>query len=243
MPRRLLVPLIAVAVLAVLGGAGAYAYFFSGLRTSPASLALASPTPTASPSASSSASSIAGAGIWQITSGSLAGYRVSEQFVGQSSTHQAVARTSDVTGQATITQTGATYQLAAATITVQLGSLGSVDQVAGYNVTNRDRFVTQSLQVSRYPTAVFQADPVTLPSGAESGQALTLSLPGKLTVHGVTKAVTASVQLRVTGTTAQVAGSIATSMTDFGVSPPSVPFTTVQPAVTIEFQVNLTKAS
>jgi hypothetical protein len=30
-------------------------------------------------------------------------------------------------------------------------------------------------------------------------------------------------------------------MTDYGVSPPSVPFTTVDPQVTIEFQIFLTK--
>jgi hypothetical protein len=30
-------------------------------------------------------------------------------------------------------------------------------------------------------------------------------------------------------------------MTDFGVSPPTIGFTTVQPAVTIEFSLNLTQ--
>ena len=38
---------------------------------------------------------------------------------------------------------------------------------------------------------------------------------------------------------AQIAGSIPTNMTDYGISPPSVGFTTVQPEVTIEFQLNL----
>jgi polyisoprenoid-binding protein YceI len=84
---------------------------------------------------------------------------------------------------------------------------------------------------------------VTLPAGAESGQTVTVSVPGELTIHGVTKNVTATVQLRVTGGTAQIAGSFATNMTDFGISPPSVGFTTVQSAVTIEFQVNLTQGA
>jgi len=48
-------------------------------------------------------------------------------------------------------------------------------------------------------------------------------------------------QLRVSGSTAQIAGSIATNMTDYGISPPSVGFTTVQPAVTVEFQLDLSK--
>jgi polyisoprenoid-binding protein YceI len=62
-----------------------------------------------------------------------------------------------------------------------------------------------------------------------------------LTIRGVTKSVTASIQLRVTGNTAQIVGTVATNMTDFGVSPPALGFTTVQPAVTIEFSLNLTR--
>ena len=238
--RRFLIPLVGVVVVLVLGGAGAYAYFFSGLRTSPPSLALS--TPTASPSASRTATA-AGVGTWQVTSGSLVGYRVKEQFAGQTSTHDAVARTSQVTGKVTITPSGTTYQMSAGQISVQLAGLASVDQVAGYNVTNRDRIVMQSLNVSSYPTAVFVAQPVTLPSGVENGQTVTVSVPGQLTVRGVAKAVTATVQLRVSGNTAQIAGTIVTNMTDFGVSPPQVGFTTVQPAVTIEFQLNLSQSA
>ena len=234
MSRKLWIPIGAVAVLALIGAGGAYAYFFSGLRTSPSSLALSSPS--ASPSAASNAG---GAGTWQITTGSLVGYRVTEQFVGQSSTHEAVARTSDVSGQVTITKTGTTYVMTSAKVTAQLASLASVDQVAGYNVTNRDRIVSQSLGVGTYPTAVFQAQSVTLPAGVETGQTVTVSVPGQLTIRGVTKDVTATVQLRVSGTTAQIAGSISTNMTDFGISPPSIGFTTVQAATTIEFSLNL----
>jgi polyisoprenoid-binding protein YceI len=236
MPRKLWIPIVAVAALALFGAGGAYAYFFSGLRTSPSSLALSSPS--ASPAGTASA----GAGTWTISSGSLVGYRVKEQFVGQSSSHDAVARTRDVSGQVTITQSGTTYMMTSAKVTAQLSSLASVDQVAGYNVTNRDRIVSQSLSVSAYPTAIFQAPSVTLPAGAETGQTVTLSVPGQLTIRGVTKDVTATVQLRVSGATAQVAGSISTNMTDFGISPPSIGFTTVQPAVTIEFSLNMASA-
>jgi len=243
MSRRLWIPLIAVAALVVLGGAGAYAYFFSGLRTSPSALSLSTPPATTSATTSTSATATTGAGTWQVTSGSQVGYRVTEQFVGQSSSHEAVARTSEVSGQVTIAQSGSTYQMTAAKITVQLANLASVDQVAGYNVTNRDRIVSRSLDVSTYPAAVFEAQPVTLPAGVESGQTVTVSVPGKLTIHGVTKDVTATVQLRVSGSTAQIAGSISTNMTDFGVSPPSIGFTTVQPAVKVEFQLNLAPAT
>jgi len=240
MPRKFWIPIVAVAALAVLGGGGAYLYYFSGLRTAPPTLALASPSASA---AATSTPSTAGTGAWTITTGSLAGYRVKEQFVGQSSTHEAVARTSGVTGQVSITKSGTTYQLTSATVTVQLGNLASVDQVAGYNVTNRDRIVQGSLGVNSFPTAVFVAQPVALPAGVETGQAVNVTVPGQLTIHGVTKDVTASLQLRVTGATAQIAGTIATNMTDFGISPTSIGFTNVQPAVTIEVSLNLAQGA
>jgi len=226
----------------LLGGGGVYAYFFSGLRSTPAPLSLATPSASAVASASASASATAGKGTWSIASGSLVGYRVNEQFVGQSSSHQAVARTSDVTGNVVITQSGTTYEMTSTTITVQLANLASVDSVAGYNVTNRDRIVQQSLDVRSFPTATFASQSVALPAGADSGQAVTVSVPGQLTVRGVTKTVTATIQLRATGNTAQIAGTIATNMTDFGVSPPTIGFTTVQSAVTIEFSLNLAQA-
>jgi polyisoprenoid-binding protein YceI len=241
-PRRIWVPAAAVAALILLGGVGTYAYFFSGLRSTPPPLSLATPSASASATASASSSAIAGTATWSIASGSLIGYRVNEQFVGQSSSHQAVARTSDVTGKVGIAQSGTTYEMTSATITVQLANLASVDSVAGYNVTNRDRIVQQSLDVRSFSTATFTAQSVALPAGADSGQAVTVSVPGQLTVHGVTKTVTATIQLRVTGNTAQIAGTIATNMTDFGVSPPTIGFTTVQSAVTIEFSLNLTQA-
>ena len=162
--------------------------------------------------------------------------------MGQSSSHEAVARTSAVSGDVTITQSGTTYQLTAATITVQLSSLASVDSVAGYNVTNRDRIVQQSLNTSSFATAVFVVNSVVVPAGAAAGQTVTVSVPGTLTIHGVTKEVTSNLQLRVSGSSAQIAGTIVTKMTDFGVNPPSIGFTTVQPAVTIEVSLNLTQS-
>jgi polyisoprenoid-binding protein YceI len=239
MSKKLWIPVGAAALLVLLAAGGAYAYFFSGLRSSPPALALASPSASAAITSPTAASG----GTWQITSGSLVGYRVKEQFVGQSSTHDAVARTGDVTGTVSIAQNGSTYEMTAATVTVQLANLASVDSVAGYNVTNRDRIVQGSLDVRDFPTAVFKAQNVTLPAGAETGQTVTVSVPGQLTVHGVTKDVTASLQLSVSGTTAQIAGSIATNMTDFGVSPPTMGFTTVQPAVTLEFKLNLAQSA
>ena len=245
MPRRLLVPILALIGLFVLGGGAAgYVYFFSGLRSSPPALGFASPSASASAavSPSSAATATSGfAGAWQVASGSVAGYRVKELFVGQTSTHEAVARTGDVSGQLTITQAGSSYALSSGTVTVRLSGLASIDSVAGYNVTNRDRIVQQSLDVGDFPSAVLKLNAVTIPAGAESGQTVTFQVGGDLTIHGVTRTVTAAVQLRVVDGTPQVVASIQTDMTDFGVRPPTIGFTTVQSAVTIEAQLGFSR--
>lgn len=245
MTRRLLIPIVAVVALLVLGGgAVSYVYFFSGLRTTPPALAFASPSPSpsaASPAATPSTSSTGFAGVWQVASGSLAGYRVKEQFVGQASTHEAVARTTAVSGQLTIAQSGTSYQLVNGAIKVELSSLASIDSVAGYNVTNRDRIVQRSLQVSQFPNATLQLQSVSIPQDAAGGQTVSFQVPGSLTIHGLTRAVTVNVQLRVSGGVPQVVASIQTDMTDFGVNPPSIGFTTVQSAVTIEAQLSFAR--
>ena len=88
-----------------------------------------------------------------------------------------------------------------------------------------------------------QAESVALPAGAATGQTVTVSVPGKLTIHGVTKDVTASAKAQLSGSKVEVAGSVSIVMTDYGVTPPSVPFTTVDPQVTIEFDIFMTKAA
>lgn len=241
MARRFLLPALALAALVALGGAAAgYAYFFSGLRTTPPALSFASPSPSASASTSPTTSASGFAGTWQVASGSVAGYRVKEQFVGQTSTHEAVARTNAVSGQISIST--APYQLVSGTITVDLTGLASIDSVAGYNVVNRDRIVQQALATGQFPSATLQLSPVAIPTGAENDQTVSFQATGNLTIHGVTKPVTVAVQLKVAGGVPQVVASIETNMTDFGVSPPSIGFTTVQPAVTIEAQLAFARA-
>lgn len=236
MSRRLVVIGGAAVLVLLIFVAGAYAYFFSGLRTTPRPLAINSPGPTAT--AASAASSLAGS--WTVGSGSAAGYRVREQFAGQSATHEAVARTSAVTGGFVAASRSGGYQLNDVKVSVQLGGLQSVDQVAGFNVGQRDRIVQNQLSVSRYPEAVFQASGVSVPTSLDSAP---IQVPGQLTIHGVTKDVVASVQAHTTASGVEVVGSIPTKMTDYSVSPPQVPITTVQPDVTIEFQLELAKSA
>jgi polyisoprenoid-binding protein YceI len=237
--RKLAIGAGALVALALLGLAGGYVYYFSGLRTAPAALSL--PSPSASPSAGPSPTATGGlAGTWKVTAGSQAEYRVQEVFAGQTSNHEAVARTSGVSGSLTVAGQADGLQATAITVTADLTSLHSVDQVAGFNVSNRDNLVSRTLSVSQFPEATFTAISVAIPAGLESGQAVSVSVPGRLTIHGVTRDVTAALQVQRSGGTIDVAGKILTDMTQFGISPPRVPITVVQPAVTIDFLVVFT---
>jgi polyisoprenoid-binding protein YceI len=240
MRRPLVIGLVATALLLLVAAGGGYIYFSSNVRSSPKALALpgTSSTPTQATTASPSG---ALSGRWTVSQGSQAGYRVKEQFVDQTSPHEAVARTSSVTGDLSVQSSGTNLQASNLNFTAQLAGLKSVDQVAGRDVSLRDGVVGRSLAVQSFPTATFEAQSMTVPSSILAGAPVTLTVPGRLTIHGTTRDVQASVQAQLVGSQVQVAGSIATAMTDFGVQPPRVGFVTVQPEVTIEFQLQLNK--
>jgi polyisoprenoid-binding protein YceI len=238
MRRNLIVAAAAGIAVIVLISVGAYAYFFSGLRSSPASLGLStSPSPKTSGNTVSSGL----AGTWKVTTGSLAGYRVQELFAGESSKHLAVARTSSVSGGLTVSGDASGYQVSSITLSADLTSLHSVDQVVGRNVTQRDGVVSRQLNVQQFPNATFTADSASVAGPITTSQ-VDLTVAGKLSIHGVTKDVTATAKAQVVRGRIEIAGTMTINMTDYGVTPPQVPFTTVDPTATIEFDVFLTKS-
>ena len=237
--------LVIVAGIAVLGGglalAGGYAYFFSGLRVVPKALSLpaaGTASPTASPTGSAAASG-ALTGSWNVAAGSQAGYRVTEVFAGQTSPHQAVARTQEVSGSAAAQDSGGSVQVTTLTVRARLAALASQDTVAGFDVANRDRIVRQSLGVAQFPEATFVAQGIPLPRGLEGGSTVSLSVPGQVTIHGVTRDATVAAQVRLNGASLEAVGSTTFDMTQFGIRKPTQPFVTPESAVTLEFQLVL----
>ena len=234
MRRNLIVAAAAGIVIIALAGVGGYVYFFSNLRSSPSTLGL-----SASPSPATVSSGLAG--TWKVTTGSRAGYRVQELFVGATSKHDAVARTSNVSGGLTVSGDSSGYQVSGITLSADVSSLQSVDSVVGRNVTQRDGIVSRQLNVQQFPNATFIAATVSVPGTVISSPA-NVSAAGKLTVRGVTKDVTVAATAQVVGDKIEIAGKTTINMTDYGVAPPQVPFTTVDPTVTIEFDVFLIKS-
>jgi polyisoprenoid-binding protein YceI len=129
--------------------------------------------------------------------------------------------------------------VSAASLTVDVNTLTS-------DRAMRDqRIHFMGLQSDQYPKATFVlSSPIQLPSSAASGQTVTVSAAGQLTIHGVTRAVTIPLQARLTGSQIQVAGSITFPFSEFGMTPPSIAgFVSVENNATMEFAINFARAA
>ncbi len=234
MSRNLLVGLGLVALLLMAAlGAFAYQFFVPQKSSSSAGASLTLSTPSTSPSV--------GAGLggrWIVTSGSSAGYRATEQFAGVTGPNQAVADSTAVSGSMTISDQGGELAAKQLKVVVDLTQLHSSDPAANRGNIQRDRFVGPNfLQTDQFPTATYLVDSISIPNGAATGGKQQLSTHGRLTVHGTTKEVDIPMSGQVTGDKIEVVGSLGIDMTDYGVQPPSLQFTSVQPKLTIAFHL------
>lgn len=253
--RPALLALIVVLLLAVGGGAVAWAIFLRGDDVAPLSLPSTAPrasagSAAASPDAGSSSTSslppasattIDAAGIpgtWTIAADSVVGYRVRERLASLSADSDAVGRTNAITGTATIASSGAGLSVTAADFSVDMTTLASDKQMRD------NRLRTDGIQTSSFPASTFKlTTPVTLPAGATTGAQLDVTLHGDLTLHGVTKTVDIPAKAQVNGSVIQVLGSLDFPFADFGINAPNIGgFVAVEDHGTLEFLVNLAKS-
>src|ERR1700722_9528412 len=225
--------LSALAVVVAVGAAGVlFIYFVLFSHSAPAPLALTvPPATTGSPALASTEIP----GNWTVAAKLVAGYRVHERLAFLSAPSDAVGRTSQITGSATITGSGTALTVTTASFTVNVESLTS-DQ------SMRDSHLqTLGLESSQFPHATFVlASPVTLPANATSGTEMQVSLHGALTIHGVTKTVTIAAKARLTGSDIEVAGAFPFPWGEFNMQAPNVGgFVTVDGTATMEFDLFL----
>lgn len=220
MRRRTKVLVGAGAIVAVLGG---------GLVVGPALYARyvnasADPVPTLSLTAAPAGGPgavRAPDGTWTVGQGSFAGYRVHEVLQGHDAT--VTGRTSAVTGTVTVRAGRAT----AGAVTVQVADVRTDEPP-------RDAyFRSTALDTDRFPTATFTlGTPVPLRAGDTT-------LTGRLTVHGVTRDVSAPAQVAVAAGRAQVVVSVPVTWSDYGVQAPHLGFVTVDASGSIEVSLTL----
>lgn len=170
-------------------------------------------------------------GDWTVGGDSEAGYRLHEVLNGSDVT--VTGRTDSVSGSATVDGTSITK----ATITVQVADIATdSDQRDSY-------FRDSAMDTSAFPEATFElTEPIAdaVPSGSET---TTVTATGKLTLHGVTKDVTADLQVGLNGDGVDISGSIPVTFSDYDVQAPSLGFVKVDDSGTVEFLVHATPAS
>lgn len=176
------------------------------------------------------------AGAWTLApnAGSFVGYRVDEELARVGST-TAVGRTGNLT--ATLAFDGST--ITAVDVTADLSGLQS-DQAMRDNALRM-----QALQTATYPTASFKlTQPITLDSLPDEGTPITVTAVGDLTLHGVTRSVSFTLQGQRANGLVVVVGSLDIAFADYNIAPPqSMAVLSVANHGTLELQLAFQKAS
>ncbi|MBV9411544.1 MAG: YceI family protein [Acidimicrobiia bacterium] len=151
-------------------------------------------------------------GAWHVTKGSQAGYRVDETLLGQHNT--AVGRTDNVSG--TMDVGGSTVK--SATFVVDMATVKSDQRL-------RDRtYAGRIMDTSSFPTSTFTlTKSIDFGKPPASGTAISTDATGKLTLKGVTRAVTAHLKAEHNGGTIEVVGQIPVKFADWNISAPVFP--------------------
>lgn len=247
--RSVLVVAAGVVAAGILAAGGLVAFSLS--HPAPAKLSIkdtgAAPSPTASltPVATDASpcplpAETVGAALWTIQTGSLAGYRAREKFGELEAPHEAVARTTDVSGFIVIQDpTGPWPSLVSGCVAVDVRTLVSIDKLPPPlpDATGRDQHYFEMFDASRTPYVLFRPSAAEIPKAVASGSTVSLRLTGTLTIRGTSRTVSTQAQAQLTGQVGQVAGSFVIHAPDFGVPIPGQPV--VQPDVTIEFLLRL----
>jgi polyisoprenoid-binding protein YceI len=166
----------------------------------------------------------------ELTEGSSASYRVTEQLVGIDFPNDAVGTTDKVTGHIDILPDGNVAP--GSRMVVDLKTLSSDQSMRDGYIRNR------TLETDKFPEAVFVPTAITgVPKMVPSTGQLGVALTGNLTIHGVTKPVTFKGIATIDARSSTVAGRALTTFTfaDFGLIKPSIGrLANVEDKITIE---------
>lgn len=172
-------------------------------------------TTSTSTAATPAASSIEGS--YKIGPGSAAGYRVRELFIGGLAKTDAVGRSEAVTGTVILGRSGSALQVQAVNATVDMTKLVSDE-------SRRDgRMRTTGIETDKFRTATFvSSTAVTLDGEGEAAKPVKVTVPGKLTLHGVTREVQIPVDAQLRAGTLEIVGRLAINMKDYAIEPPEI---------------------
>jgi polyisoprenoid-binding protein YceI len=175
------------------------------------------------------------AGTWRVVPGanSFVGYRVQEELAGVGSA-TAVGRTGGVEG--TLQFDG--DKITAVQITADLTQLKS-DKAPRDGQLRR-----QAIETDKFPTATFAlSTPIDIKNVPDAGSKVTQDVKGKLTLHGVTRDVSLSVQGVIDNNQVIVVGSTQIMFADYNIQKPQAQAVLgVEDKGIMEFQLVFAKA-
>jgi polyisoprenoid-binding protein YceI len=230
---------LVVAGVLVLALGGGYLLLASRNSDSPPPAAL-DPAPSTTSGAATGTTEADGSatpdGTWQVSDNgsSFVGYRVNEQLAFLNGPNQAVGRTRAVTG--TMKVAGDTVETVR--IEADLTQLTSDED-------RRDNAIRQrGLESERFPTATLElAEPIQLGSTPARGEEVRGTGKGRLTVHGVTRAVELPVTGRWSGSTIQVVGQLPLKMSDYQIQAPRFgPVVSIEDSAAVDFNLVFERA-
>ena len=209
--------LLVLALVVVLIGGG-FAFFVLRGGDAP-------PPPTLSDETAATPAPEETGGEYEVVAGgdAFVGYRVREEFIGFG-VKNAVGRTPDVSGTATIEEDSITAADLEADLTTLQSDDGRRDNAL------RDR----GLESGRFPDARFV---LTEPADLSRERA---TARGDLTLHGETNPIRVRLSSQRSGDGIELVGSSRIEFAEFGIEPPSVAgFVTVEDQGTLEFKLRL----
>ena len=146
-------------------------------------------------------------GTWTAKKGSLAGYRVREDFIGPG--NSMVGRTSAMTGTVVMAHTevtSASLRIGLTTVTVN---------------GKAQRQFAKILDTASFPDATFTLTrPITVGSGLVMNKTFAVQATGLLTMHGTTRPVTFQATARYSGSLLEAAGSIPVVFPEWNIRTP-----------------------
>lgn len=166
-------------------------------------------------------------GEWKVSAGSQAGYSVKEVLNAQDAT--VVGRTEEVQGHATVTGT----ELTEAEAEVQMTGVKT-------DSSSRDHQFQGILKTGEFPASTFTlTKPVDI--AAMLGGSAGITATGDLSIAGVSRSVTTTLNLQISDGGVEVQGSIPLTFSDFGLSAPNLGFVQVQDSGNVEMLLILKK--
>jgi polyisoprenoid-binding protein YceI len=152
-----------------------------------------------------------------VDAGTEVRYRVRERLVGKDLDNDAVGATHAVSGQIALAADGSVVP-EESKITIDVTGLKS-DQARRDNFVRRRLLVTDSNPTVVFTPTAIQGGPKTIPTTGEG----TFTIVGSLTVKGVTRPTTWTVNARYLPTAVVGAASTSFTFSDFSITQPKVP--------------------